>query len=75
MTKIGKCFARFSRIYKKFIFETDIFKSNNYTTTILLFLPITQHCGFRMHNRQVIFPKTSLNEKNGHNLLGDDCDR
>lgn len=75
MTKIGKCYARFSRIYKKFIFETDILKSNNYTTTLFVFLLITQYCGFRMHNRQVIFPKTSLNEKTVTTFLGDDCDR
>ena len=58
MTKISKCYAVFSRIYKKLIFKPDIYELNNYTTTILLFLPITQHCGFRtqhcgfrMHNR------------------------
>ena len=51
MTKIGNCYAGFPIIYKKFIFKTDIFKSNNYTTTLFVFLPIKQHCGFRMHNR------------------------
>ena len=50
MTKIGKCYAGFSRIYKKFIFRTDIFKLNNYTTIWLVFLPIKHYCGIRMQN-------------------------
>ena len=50
MTKIGKCYAGFSKVYKKFIFKTDIIKLDNYTTTLLVFLLITQYCGIRMQN-------------------------
>lgn len=51
MTEIDNCYAEFLRIYKKFIFETVIFKFNNCTTTLFVFIPVTQYCGFRMRNR------------------------
>lgn len=50
MTEIGNCYAEFSRICKKLIFKTDIFKLYNYTTTLFVFLLITQYCGIRMQN-------------------------
>ncbi len=59
MTKIDKCYAGFSKVYKKFIFKASIFKLDNYTTTLFVFLPIKQHCGFRMHNRYVLIQKSS----------------
>lgn len=60
MTKIGKCYAGFLIIYKKFIFKTDIFKLNNYTTTLFVFLLITQYCGIRMQNYRFCQLKCNL---------------
>lgn len=59
MSKNCKCYAEIPKVYKKFIFKTDILKLNNYTTTSFVFLPFVQHCGFRMQNRHISFPKSS----------------
>lgn len=67
MTKIGNCYAGFSKVYKNFIFKTDIFKLNNYTTTLFVFLLITQHCGIRMQNCRFCQLKC--------NLISKDCNR